>query len=229
MVKAISVKKRWEIVFLATHRLGPKLPIRRISREVKCSRQTVQHWVKVFKETGDVEEKPLSGRKKKTTAKQDSEIIKLALSNRASSSQQLSTELKAMGVDLSAATVRRRLKASGIYSCTPQSKPLLLKRHRKKSLEWAKENESRDWNKVLFSEEITFKLFTKPRAIWRRRKEKIYFRSVKHPGKIHAWGCIAANGFGKLILFKKNLTSALLIKIYQKGLRSSANNLFEGD
>ena len=71
MVKAISLKKRWEIVFLSTHRLGPKLSIKKISKELKCAKSVVQHWVKVFKETGDVEETPHSGLPKITGPKED--------------------------------------------------------------------------------------------------------------------------------------------------------------
>ena len=86
-----------------------------------------------------------------------------------------------------------------------------------------------DWNKVLFSDESTFQQFSNPRFVWRSRGERIFYSRVKHPGKIHIWGCFSANGFGKLKLFTKNLNAILLIKIYQQGLLPSVSNLFGSD
>ena len=81
MVKWISLKKRWEIVFLSTHRLGPKLSIKKISKEVKCAKSVVQHWLKIFKETGNVEGTPHLGRRKITGPKEDQLISNLSISN----------------------------------------------------------------------------------------------------------------------------------------------------
>ena len=62
---AFSIQKHWEIVFLHLHRLGPKLSLRSIAKEVKCSLDTVQTWIKQYQETGDVQDKGGQGIKKK--------------------------------------------------------------------------------------------------------------------------------------------------------------------
>jgi hypothetical protein len=45
---------------------------------------------------------------------------------------------------------------------------------------------------------------------------------VKHPVKVHAWGCFSKNGFGKLVVFTNNLNAKKLIEIYRRGLPSMA-------
>jgi transposase len=51
-----SIQKRWEIVFLHLHKLGPKLSIRAIAKELKCSRDTVQTWINRYQETGNIQD-----------------------------------------------------------------------------------------------------------------------------------------------------------------------------
>ena len=52
----LSIQKRWEIIFLHLHRLGPKLSLRRIAKELKCSQDTVQKWINRYQETRDVQD-----------------------------------------------------------------------------------------------------------------------------------------------------------------------------
>jgi len=77
MPNTISLRKRWEIVFLFTHRKGPKLSQAEVAREVRRSPQTVMFWLKRFNETGDVQEETQSGRPSKTSAKIDKMIVSL--------------------------------------------------------------------------------------------------------------------------------------------------------
>ena len=51
-----SIQKRWEIIFLHLHRLGPKLSIRAIAKELQCSKNTVEIWIYRYQETGDVQD-----------------------------------------------------------------------------------------------------------------------------------------------------------------------------
>jgi len=51
---SLTIQKRWEIVFLKKHRLGPKLDNTKIAKEIGCSRDTVRTWVERYEETGDV-------------------------------------------------------------------------------------------------------------------------------------------------------------------------------
>ena len=61
---ALSIQKQWEIIFLHLHKLGPKLSLRTIAKELKCSPDTVQIWITHYQETGDVQDKEGQGVKK---------------------------------------------------------------------------------------------------------------------------------------------------------------------
>ena len=64
---SLSIKKKWEIVFLHNHKRGSQLNPTVISREVSCSVLVVKFWLKKYEETKDVEEIEKSGRPRKTT------------------------------------------------------------------------------------------------------------------------------------------------------------------
>jgi len=49
----------------------------------------------------------------------------------------------------------------------------------------------------------------------------------KHPPKVHAWGCFAMSGVGRLHLFDENLDSALMRTILRDNLIQSAKKLFD--
>jgi len=57
MPKSISSQKKWEIIFLHLKEEGPKLSISKTAKKLKISTYIVKHWIRVFRETGDVLEK----------------------------------------------------------------------------------------------------------------------------------------------------------------------------
>jgi len=83
-----------------------------------------------------------------------------------------------------------------------------------------------DWEKVIFTDESTFQLYSNPRKKWTHHRLGIQFRSVKYPPKVHVYGCFSSAGFGKLICFTENLNAARLITLYKKSLLPSAETFF---
>ena len=59
------IEKCWEIIFLHLHRLGPKLSIRAIAKELQCSKNSVETWIHRYQKTGDVQDEEGRGRKRK--------------------------------------------------------------------------------------------------------------------------------------------------------------------
>ena len=49
---------------------------------------------------------------------------------------------------------------------------------------------------------------------------------MKHPEKVHMWGCFSGYGVGDLFLFEDNLDSKLMLDILKKHALQSANRLF---
>jgi transposase len=125
-----SIKKRWEIIFLHSHRLGPQLSIRAIAKELYCSRDTVQTWIKRYQETGDVQDEERRGRKRKTTEEEDLDIIDIVKKQRTSTLADISTVISRQGVVISLMTVQRRLNEQSLYKLQPLKKPLLSDTHR---------------------------------------------------------------------------------------------------
>lgn len=225
----LSVQKRWEIVFLSKHRRGPQLGITDVAKEVGVSYDTVKKWLTRYEETGDIEDKSHPGRPKKTSSKIDKQIILAAQQDRTVSAEDIKNKLKRRGVDLSTSTIRRRLNDSGFHSGPPTSKPFLKVQHVEKRLQWAVSNRDRDWNRVVFTDETTIQLFQSPNRVWKRKGEMVVASTVKHPPKVHVWGCFSSKGFGRLVIFTGILDSFKLCRIYEKGLLPSAQMWFGND
>lgn len=222
----LSTQKKWEIVFLSTHFRGPKLSQQEVAHVVNVSKSTVKFWLKRYEETGDVEELDRPGRTRVTSPQEDKKIISMQERDREATASHIKKKLK---LDVSENTIRRRVKESGLNFGLPLVKPLLSEQHMKKRLQWAKANTDRDWNKVLFTDECTIKLFQGARKVWRRKGEHVVRRSVKHPPKVHIWGCMSKGGFGEVFVFKENLNADRLCKIYEQALLPSSDKLFRSD
>jgi len=222
----ISLKKRWEIVFLSRHEYGPCMSNVDISRYLRISESTMRYWLERYEKTGDIEIIQKSGRKRCTTEKQDDIIQSMVAQYPTESAGQIAFRLSKKGIKISETTLKRRFKEAGVQSMKPTSKPLLTSDHIKKRLEWAIRHQDIDWNQVVFTDESSFHMKQVIRRVWKRPGEKYYASTVKHPVKIHAWGCFSKHGFGKLILFKQTLNSKFMCKIYKNGLLPSVKKWF---
>ena len=88
-----SVEKRWEIIFLYLHRLGPKLSIRAIATELQYSKNIVEIWIHRYQETGDVQDEEKRGRKRKTSEREDLDITTIAKKNRTKTLAEISISM----------------------------------------------------------------------------------------------------------------------------------------
>ncbi|CAM4964110.1 unnamed protein product [Rotaria socialis] len=83
-----------------------------------------------------------------------------------------------------------------------------------------------DWNRVVFTDERFFHMKQVIRRVWKKRGEQYYVSTIKHPVKVHVWGCFSQYGFGKLVLFKHTLNSKFMCTIYKNGLLPSTKKWF---
>ena len=74
---ALSIQKRWEIIFLNKHPYGPKMNQNRIAKYLGIDKSTVKVWIQRYEDTGDVQNLEGRGRKRKTSAEEDNGIIEL--------------------------------------------------------------------------------------------------------------------------------------------------------
>jgi transposase len=229
IIMKLSIQKRWEIIFLHLHRLGPKLSIYAIARELQCSRDTVKIWILRYQETGDVQDEEGRGRKRKTSEREDLDIISMAKKQRTTTLANISTSMSKQGTNISLMTVKRRLNEQGLHKMKPLLKPLLQDTHRANRLKWAKTNRNTDWSKVIFTDETTISQFSIPKKVWKYRGEIIKAPTVKHSLKVHIYGCFSEKGFGNIYCFTNNLNGNLLYTIYKTTLLSSARYFFGKD
>ena len=74
---AVSVHKRYVIVFLSNHPMGPNLSHAAVAKTVHCAKSTVKYWLKHWTQTKDLKDSTCSGRKRATTSKRDQRIVSL--------------------------------------------------------------------------------------------------------------------------------------------------------
>lgn len=220
MPSRLSVKVRWEIVSLSEAR---QLSSRAIGRQLKVDRRAVADVIKRYQETGDIADLPRTGRPRTTTPQQDKSLIRFVRRHPEKSSIKVAANLKEKtGVNLSASIVRRRLVAAGLKAHPYTSKPALTKKHKDDRLQFAKRSLRRQWSNVLFSDEAKIYLGTRKKLGRRRIGEKLYKRKFKHPGSLNIWGCFGRGGFGKIHIFRENLTGKLYREILDEHLLPSA-------
>ena len=201
----LSIQKRWEIIFLHLHRLGPKLSIKAIAKELQYSQDTVRTQIQRYQKTGDIQDEEGRGRKRKTSEKEDLDIISMAKKQRTSTLVDISTTMSKQGTDISFMTVKKRLDEQGLYKLQLLKKSLLSDTHRDNRLKQAKANKKTDWSKIIFTDETTISQFSKPKKVWRQKGEIVKAPTVKHSAKVHIYGCFSEEGFGNIYCFTDNL------------------------
>ena len=137
--------------------------------------------------------------------------------------------LKRKGITCHINTFRSRVKQVGIQQMASLQKTMLNEDQRLKRKKWTEEHMDFDWDKVIFTDDSSFFIYTKVPRVWRRRGEKKIIRTFKYPSKVHIWGCLSMKGFGNFYVFKKNLNADLMCKIYEKKLYPTAKKWFGED
>ena len=107
-----------------------------------------------------------------------------------------------------------------------RQKTLFSEVHVEKRLAWATENVDRDGYNVLFSDKASFWTWVLIKRVWSAADERFLQRTVKHPIKIHVWGCFSQRGFGCLEYFTENLNAQKMLQINKRGLLRSAEKMF---
>ena len=233
--KPISAEQRGVIIYLYNEGKSQRF----ITKKTGTSRKGVQGVLKRWIETGDAKCQPRSGRKRKSTKRSDRTLVRISLGNRRLNSKELARELKeSSGVELSAPTVRRRLLENGLRGCKARKKPLLTEKQRKRRLDWARSHVKwpiEKWRKVLFSDESTFTVNNHAGNNFVRRKpEEEYWPycispTIKHPQSIMVWGCMAANGIGRLKVVSGMMNGTKYIDVLENKMLPSARSLFSDD
>jgi len=183
--------------------------VRKIAQTLTLSPSTVGYVLKKWKSTGDTANKPRKGRPRKITATVARALVREVKKEPRTTCTSLKKQLQQTAdLNVSAETVRRVLRSSGLNGRVARKKPLLKKIHKQRWLQFAREHADKPkafWNQVLWSDETKIKLFESDGKTWvwhqsgEAYKDKNLVPTVKHGGgSVLLWGCMAAAGVGKL-------------------------------
>jgi len=145
----------------------------KFSENGKCSREiasllsigksTVNDIIARYRAGYGLEDRPRSGRPRKTSKKVDRVIKRKSTADVRKTAAQIVRELQDENLaDVSRSTVTRRLHDVRLFGRIGIRKPLISKKNRKARLQFAKIHKNwtvKDWKKVAFSDESKFNLF----------------------------------------------------------------------
>lgn len=182
---------------------------------------------------------PRCHKKRITSRRDDSVIIRKALQNRRRSSKDISADMAEIGVTVSARTVRRRLFKAGLKARIPRKKPYLNAAQRKKRVDWCKDHKNwtvDDWSKVLFSDESRISIFGSDGVRYVRRRvheeclPECMLPTMKHPVAVMIWACISAKGVGRMKVINGIMNARVYVdEILTRKVCQSATDLFGQD
>lgn len=176
---------------------------------------TIDRLVNRFRATGSTRDRPRPGQRRVTTANQDRYIVLRHLRNRFKTATSTSRETRGVhGRNISADTVRRRLKARGIRCRRPYKGQILTRRHRAERTRWAALHAQQNWANVVFSDESRFNLSNSDGRVrvYRRQGERFADNCVLERdrfggGSVMVWGAINHNFKSDLVVIDGNLTA----------------------
>ena len=201
----------------------------RVAKKCRVSITMAKKWILQYTKEDHLEEKPRLGQPTKITKKLQQKVLSLAKQNNYKTSRSIHREIGSSASHVSCKTITRILHQGG-YEYKPLKKiPLLKEDHLVKRVEYAYKHINQDWSQVIFSDESTFLLMDLPNKAWMKPEYPKIGVKLKHPPKVHVWGCFSIYGFGELVLFEENLNADLMKFIYKKGLLGTIKKQFGGD
>lgn len=221
--------KRFEAVFLHLHPFGPKWSIVKVAKHIRKSRGFVRKWIEQYKREKNVNDQPNVKPNRASSPKQDKRIVKLFDENPGMTLRQGVERLRRLKIDVSRSTLKRRLDIAGVCYRSTVKKPLLTENQKKKRIDWAKENLTTDWSKVIYTDESSFWLVNNTTHAWSRAEKRVVVRTVKHPQKVHVYGCFCEAGFGKLTVFTGILNAVRMNQLYSSTLLPTAKKFYGND
>lgn len=172
---------------------------RQVAELFGVSHTTVGRIYKKFLDSNLVERKPGSGRGRKSTEREDRLMIRVVKNDPRKTATDITRyAAEQLQLKLSSRTVRRRLREANLFAHRPAKKPLISIKNRKARLNFARRFQrwsSSDWEKVLWSDESKFNLFSSDGIRYVRRPHgqrynpRYQVPTVKHGGgSVMVWG-----------------------------------------
>lgn len=208
-----------------------------IAKQHNLSKVGVKKICDKIQETGHAETRPRTGRKRRTTKRQDNLIVREIKKNPLVTVKEIKVSLD-LPIELT--QIRQRITEAGYHGRICRKKPLISKVNAAKRLQFAYEHLNKPiefWQNIIRSDESKFEILNNNRRqyVWRKpgeafKKSNIKV-TVKHGGgSIMTWGCFSARGLGNLVIINDKLTAVRYIDILKENLFNSAAKMeFKND
>lgn len=141
--KDITPRKRAKVEILLKH----SITVAEIAKEIGVSKRSVYRLKQKLASNKSFSPNRVGkcGRKRKTSTRDDSLLIRECKKNRKGTSKELQGIMEQSGIQISSSTVRRRLFQAGLRACRPLKKQKLTKQMKQKRLQWT--NDLQTWSK----------------------------------------------------------------------------------
>jgi transposase len=136
-----------------------------------------------------------------------------------------------LGHPVSAQTVRRALKQSGLKAVVKKKRPLLTKKHRRERMDWASAHQDwtvDDWKRVVWSDETKINRLGSDgkRWAWKKGGEGLTNRLIRGTlkfggGSLMLWDCMMWDGAGQACKIDGRMDSVLYCSILEDELLGS--------
>lgn len=205
-----------------------------VARIIKCSLWCVQLTLKRWTENKMIDSKERSGPPRKTTSRDDRNIMRVLKRQKDVNTNHIRTSLRAVNRDISNQTIRNRLHEFGLKGFLKRKVPFINKTNQQKRLHYARKHRNktnRFWNNILYTDEVKIELTHNygRTYIWRRQNEAYNEgntqNTVKHSASVMCWGCFCANGVGDLIFIEGNMDAVMYSDILEDHVVTSAQRL----
>ena len=199
-----------------------------MSAALKDPKNTVVSIILNWKKLGTPKTPPRAGRLAKLSNRWRRALVRKMTKNPMATLTELQSSSVETGEHSRRTTIFAVLHQSGLYGRVARRKPLLGKRHKTTSLEFAKrqlKNSQTMRIKILGSDETKIELLglNVKRHVWRKTCTT---PTVKHcGGSIMPWGCFSAAGTGRLVRSEGKMNRAKYREILDENLLQSAQDL----
>jgi len=201
-----------------------------IGKELHIPRRTVSSFLQRYKNRGSMENLPLPGRPRETSATADRWLVRTALDK----SKLPLKELKNIcNLSFSTRTIQRRLAEDNVRKWRAAKRAKLTDENAKEHLRWALLHQHWTvdmWKKVAWSDESAVKKDSDTKTVW-------VWRHTGKAGKIEKylpknvvgkrqdggtsqmiWGCFAGNKLGPIVFIDENINAGVYTQILEQNL-----------
>jgi transposase len=198
-IPPLTLEERWVIVALST-RAGWKQ--KRIATNIGCAQSEVSSVISKYNQTGDVVDKPRSGRPSLLPIedKENNIISHTIRTKRKAKAKDIQRAVaEELEITISVRTIRDIRKQLGYRAVHYRRRPVMSENTRRTRYEYALQNLDNEWQDIIFTDECMFCLTDEHETIWKKPEEPpIQKPVVDYPAKFMIWGGIHWRGTTRL-------------------------------